>query len=147
MRLRRWYFLLLLEVALPPTAQAQCNSLPIAVADTVDYFGQAISVEPLWNDREPDGEALTLSLLSHTCTQVSAGSPLAVLVENNTVRLLPLQPGYSTTCSVSYRIEDEHGFHADALIQIRELAFFQDGFESGTTTKWQLVTGGSGVEP
>jgi hypothetical protein len=107
------------------------------VTDVAEYFGQAISVEPMWNDREPDGEALDLTIVGNDCGNPPAGVPLTVLVENGTLRLLPAQPGYATACTVTYRIEDERGATDTAQIQVRETSLFSDGFETGNTGQWQ----------
>ena len=124
---------------------AQCNSAPDAVADVAEYFGQVISFEPMWNDREPDGEALELTVVSHDCGNPPAGRSLTVHVENGTLRLLPIQPGYPTTCTVNYRIEDERGFTATADVQVRETSLFSDGFESGNTSRWSPSTPETGA--
>lgn len=119
---------------------AQCNQVPVAADDYVEYFGQQIFVEPMLNDSEPNGEALTLEVVSQTCGTPSIGPPVVVQIENGTLRLLPSQPGYLTLCSVNYRIEDERGFTATATVYLREAILFADGFESGTTGSWDSST-------
>ena len=119
---------------------AQCNQVPVAADDYVEYFGQQIFVEPMLNDSEPNGEALTIEVVSQTCGNPAIGPPVVVQIENGTLRLLPTQPGYHTLCSVNYRIEDERGFTAAATIYLREAILFADGFESGTTNSWNVST-------
>lgn len=88
-RTRIFLSLVTLFACLAGSAAAQCNSIPIAVEDSVDYFGRPISVEPMLNDREPDGEALQLTITGHTCSNPTVGSPISVFVDNGTVRLVP----------------------------------------------------------
>jgi hypothetical protein len=127
----------LLGLALSPPLLAQCNSAPDAVADVAEYFGQAISVEPMWNDREPDGEALDLTIVGNNCSSSPIGAPISVVVDNGTLRLIPTQEGYATACTVTYEIEDERGATDTAQIQVRETSLFSDGFETGNTSRWQ----------
>lgn len=129
-------------------AGAQCNSVPIAVDDQVDYFGRPISVEPMLNDRELDGEALRLTVTSHTCGSPSSGLPISVLVDNGTVHLVPSQLGAPAVCTINYRIEDERGFTANAQMFVQLNSLFVDGFETGNTSRWyETLTAGGGVEP
>ncbi len=134
-----------LLACLAGSATAQCNSVPIAVNDQVDYFGRPISVEPMLNDREPDGEALRLTVTGHNCG--TATSPISISVDNGTVRLLPLTWGVAAVCTINYRIEDERGFTANAQIFVQLNPLFLDGFETANASRWQVVTSGGGVEP
>jgi hypothetical protein len=127
----------LLGLALSPPLLAQCNSEPEAFDDQVEYFGRPISVEPMWNDREPDGEALELSVVGQNCSSPPLGAPISVVVDNGTLRLIPTQEGYATVCTVTYEIEDERGATDTAQVQIRETSLFSDGFETGNTSRWQ----------
>ena len=137
-----------LSASFAASAAAQCNSIPIAVDDPVDYFGRPISVEPMLNDREPDGEALHLTVTSHDCDHPETGLPVSVVVDNGTVRLVPSQPGAPAVCTINYQIEDENGFTAGARMLVKMIPFFEDGFETGNTTRWkQTITSGGGVEP
>ncbi len=149
--MRRIVLALLLTFAAAPAIFGQCNSIPVATDDQVDYFGRAISVEALVNDRELDGEALELTLASiGDCdTASAASSPISVLVDNGRLRLVPVHEGHATTCTLTYGIEDEHGFTATARVVVRTVGpFFLDGFESGNTARWHLtVTSGSPPEP
>lgn len=75
---------LFLALAFAQSRNAQCNTTPDAMDDSAEYFGQAISFEALWNDREPDGEALELTVVSHNCGNPPVGRPLGVQVDNGT---------------------------------------------------------------
>ena len=92
------------------------------------------------NDNEPNGEALTLAIVSHDCSNPPIGPPVVVQIENGTLQLLPTQPGYLTLCSVNYQIDDERGFNATARVNLQEAILFADGFESGTTAAWDVNT-------
>lgn len=119
--------------------------------DSVEFFGRTISVEALANDRELDGEGLLLTITSlGTCTSgTPSSSPLAVSVQNGTIRLAPVYEGHASSCTLSYQIEDEHGYTDSAQVVIwPSTFFFADGFETGNTSKWSLTqTIGGGVEP
>jgi hypothetical protein len=122
---------------LASSLEAQCNSAPVAVNDVTEFIGKAISVQPMWNDSEPNGEALELSVVGGNCSSPPVGPPISVVLDNGTLRLIPTQAGYATSCTVTYQIEDERGFTDTALIQVHVGGdIFRDGFESGNTAKW-----------
>ncbi len=49
------------------TAHAQCNGTPIASGDNAEAASAPILIDVLANDTEPDGEALTVTVLASTC--------------------------------------------------------------------------------
>ncbi len=126
---RRLAPLLLLACLTSAPLLAQCDNHPIAVDDEVLLVATPVLVDVLANDQEPDGEALSLTVLSTTC-------PLTFEVLFDVVRLTPT-PAVRTACTVTYRIEDESQNFATATIQVMPPeSLFSDNFESGNSTNW-----------
>ena len=117
----------------PATAQI-CNASPVAVDDEVIHEGVPMVIDVLANDVEPDGEALSVSVLSTTC----GGT---VSEDFGLVSLVPPAPT-SEECTIAYRIEDTQGETDDATIFVRSSGLvFKDDFESGDTSAWGEVAG------
>ena len=67
--------LLLLGWALAPVASAQCNTAPTAVADTTETpDNKVLWIDVLANDHDPDGQPLTVTVVSETCPGAVAAS-------------------------------------------------------------------------
>jgi hypothetical protein len=117
--------------ALPAWA-GTCNTAPVAVGDAYDAFGIAFVADVLSNDRDDDGEALKLTLLSSTCTPNNA-----VSVANGSLQVGAIQ----ASCSISYRITDEREATSTATVTLTlHGALFSDGFETGNTSPWDTAT-------
>lgn len=115
-------------------ARAQsCNQAPIAIDDNAGHLGAPLTVDVLANDFEPDGEPLSLELVS-----VSAPCQVdSVAVDRGHIRLTPSPPGTPKSCTVTYRIRDERGLADTAVLTLSaEGILFLDGFESGTIAAW-----------
>lgn len=125
-------------VALAGPALAQCDTAPVVQPETLEHEGFATIAAVLSNDHDPDGEALTLSLVGKTCTS-------AVSVNRD---VLAIGPTGDWECSVTYRVTDERNRSTLGLLTVKLLALFKDGFESGGTTAWsQACSTGCGSEP
>jgi Bacterial Ig domain len=122
------------------------NLQPDAVNDIVTNYGNAATFDALANDADPDGDALTVEVLSATC----APSLAAVVEDNGLIRVLPTSPSPRPfACTVSYRVSD--GSLTDTATLSWPLdgwAIFSDGFESGSTGAWsETVAGAQEGEP
>lgn len=127
-----WLVLWILWLGEIASLSAQsCNTAPAAQSDFVEHFGGPVVVDVLANDAEPDGEALTVTSLSTTCTGTVSESL-------GLVTMTPTVAG-PEDCSVSYRVRDERGsLSTTATVSISiAAAIFADGFESGDTSRWE----------
>ncbi|HEX4870851.1 MAG TPA: Ig-like domain-containing protein [Nevskiaceae bacterium] len=89
------------------------NALPEAVADTVSTpFDTAVEIDVLANDRDPDGDPLTVSILR----QPMEGS--VQLLAAGRLRYQP-RAGFFGSDSLRYRIQDPRGGQAEAEVSIR----------------------------
>ncbi|BDX07569.1 Ig-like domain-containing protein [Planctobacterium marinum] len=87
------------------------NEPPIAADDNVQTDEDApVTIAPLANDTDPDGDPLTLSILA-----VSSGS--ADLNANNTIIYTPVED-FNGTATISYQIADEKGEIDQAVITV-----------------------------
>lgn len=112
-----------------------CNQAPVAVDDQAGHLGAPLTIDVLANDREPDGEPLSLEIVS-VSTPCLADS---VVVDRGHIRLSPNPPGTPKSCIVTYRIRDERGSSATAVLTLNaEGILFWDGFESGTAAAWSV---------
>ena len=117
-------------------AHAGCNS-PVAAVDTVDDYGVPLLVDVLANDRDADGDALTVEVTGTTC----AGH--VVTLRGN---LLEIDSQGPQSCTISYRITDTTGKTATSQVQLTAVALgplFADGFELGSTVAWSETCPGS----
>lgn len=86
------------------------NHAPTAAGDSVFVLaGQAITINVLGNDTDPDGDRLTIS----SVTQPASGS--ARLNAGGTVTYTP-RAGYSGSDTFSYTVSDGRGLTASALV-------------------------------
>lgn len=116
-----------------------CNTPPVAQADTYDILGTTFAADVLNNDRDDDGELLTLSVLSENCANHTVTSSNGVLL----VSPSPTHGPEPLVCLINYRIRDERGAQSTAIVTIN-LHLFSNGFESGDIGPWTL---GVGEEP
>ena len=126
----------ILLILLPVAAQAGCNN-PVAAVDTVDDYGAPLLVDVLANDRDADGDALTVEVTGSTCTGH------AVTVRGTLVEIDSNGP---QSCTISYRITDVTGKTATSQVQLSAVALgplFADGFELGSTIAWSETCPGS----
>lgn len=101
--------------------------------DSAGHLGAPLTVDVLANDREPDGEPLTLEIVSVSTPCQSDN----VTVDQRHIRLSPYPPGTPKSCIVSYRIRDERGLADVGVLTLSaEGVIFIDGFENGTTAAW-----------
>ena len=114
------------------SAEAACNTAPTAVDDETSTYDQAILIDVLANDSDPDGQGLTVALLSESC-------PGSVSVDFELLTLTPSAP-LSSDCTISYSVTDEGGLSATAAVQVRAASapaeIFSDDFESGGVSAW-----------
>ena len=128
--------LLLAWAALAPAASAQCNTAPTAIADTTETpDNKVLWIDVLANDHDPDGQPLTVSVVSETCPGAVTASSGGLLSYTPT----PVSdPGID--CQVTYRIADGSGATDTAVVAVAVKAvpplIFADGFESGNTSAW-----------
>lgn len=125
---------LVLALVSPVVAEAGgCNEAPIAVNDTAGHLGAPLTVDVLANDKEPNGEPLSLEIVS-----VSAAClPDNVIADHGHIRLTPFPLGTPKNCTVIYRIRDERGSTATGVLNlVAEGLLFMDGFETGNTSNW-----------
>ncbi|MFC8731938.1 Ig-like domain-containing protein [Luteimicrobium sp. NPDC057192] len=94
-------------IAPPPTT----NQPPVAVDDAVTVRpGRAVSVAPLTNDSDPDGDRISL------VSRLRAPDGLEAGTEGNLVVLTaPEKPG---TSSIFYTVQDTHGARASGAIVV-----------------------------
>ena len=131
MRLSIYVQTVLLYLAASPL-QAQCNTAPVALPDTVRVETNAVLVDVLANDQDPDGDALSVSVTDHDCT----GS-----VSVDSFQLVELTTPLSGDCNIAYQITDEEGLTATANVAVTLVAeIFSDGFSSGDTAAWSTTT-------
>jgi len=130
LRNRCWLLLVFFCSAALEIAEAQdCPLPPVAQDDFAQHLGGTVAVDVLANDSEPDGEALSVAILSTTCNG-SAAEDLGL------VTMAPASAG-AQDCTISYRVMDERGLAATATVTItKAAAIFADGFESGDTLRW-----------
>ncbi len=133
---REQSFLLLLSILLcapsSPSLAQPCNSVPVAIDDEAFHEGELMVIDVLANDMEPDGEALTVTVLSTTCGGM-------VSEDFGLVSLEPSAPT-SEECTIAYQIADTQGASAVATISVRDTGLlFKDDFESGDTSAWEEV--------
>ena len=121
---------------LSTTAQAGCNG-PVATVDLVDNYGVPLMVDMLANDRDADGDALTVEVTGSTCI----GHVVAVRGA-----LLEISSSGPQSCTISYRITDATGKTATSQVQLNAVSLgplFADGFELGSTVAWSETCPGS----
>ena len=121
---------LILALVTPPAVHgAGCNTAPQALDDAVSTYRDAVVVDVLANDDEPDGEALDVTLTGGTCK----GAPT---VELGLVSYEP-NPPLAADCTITYEVRDESGDVATATLHVRFLAdIFSDDFETGNASAW-----------
>jgi hypothetical protein len=104
----------------------------MAINDGYDAFGIAFVADVLSNDRDDDGEALKLTVLSSTCTPNNT-----VSVANGLLHVGAIQ----ASCTIGYRITDERAASSTATVTLTlHGALFSDGFETGNTSPWDSAT-------
>ena len=97
------------------TASCSANAAPVAVNDTLSgYFEyyQVITVDPLVNDSDPDGDSI--HVVSASCL-----SNCSVYIDGNTLSIVPIS---GDPQSISYTISDGHGGSASAYVTITGFA-------------------------
>lgn len=110
-----------------------CNLAPVAVDDTAGHLGAPLTVDVLANDLEPEGEALSVEIVSVSSECLSD----QVAIDHGHVRFTPEPLSAPKNCTVTYRIWDERGGSATAVLtMVAEGIIFMDGFESGNTAAW-----------
>jgi hypothetical protein len=121
---------LVLALVTPPAVHgAGCNSAPLALDDAVSAYRDAVVVDVLANDDEPDGEALDVTLTGGTCQGTRT-------VELGLVRYEP-NPPLAADCTITYEVRDEAGDVATATLRVtRQTGIFTDDFESGNASAW-----------
>jgi large repetitive protein len=121
------------------------NDAPVALTDTGTVGSRgAITINPLGNDRDPDGPSLTITAVDGK--PIAPGGSVTIaggrvtLNPDGTLTFVP-NPGYSGSLEFSYEISDGAGGFAAAMIQLSvtaedDSALSPDGqpsFPSGPT--------------
>lgn len=123
----------------PVPTTAQCNTPPTATADSATTPGnQPLWTAPLANDTDPDGQPLSLTVLSEDCPGTVTEDPAGLLI------FTPMATSNSEQiCSIIYRVTDGAGSSDTAEVTITVLAvppaIFADDFESGNVFAWSGV--------
>lgn len=130
----RRLLLLIFPIAFTLTATAASAgcSAPVAVADGADNYGAALVVDVLANDRDADGDALSVAVTGTTC----AGA--AIEVRGGLIAIEPWDHR-PRACTIDYRVSDATGRSATAVLSLAAVtlpAIFADGFEAGSTGRW-----------
>ncbi|MEM8962985.1 MAG: Ig-like domain-containing protein [Acidobacteriota bacterium] len=117
----------------PGLLSAQCNVAPVAADDTAIHRGAVVLVDVLANDSDGDGQALSATLIGGTC-------PGTATLDQGLLTWTP--PGYQPSCTFTYRVFDEDGLSAAAVVTVSTppTTVFYDNFESGDTTSWVFCT-------
>ncbi len=93
------------------TVSGAPNRPPQAVADNATTpFGRPVTIDVLANDRDPDGNALTIA----SVTQPAGGS---VAIRGTTLVFTPA-PGFSGTARFTYTIDDGDGGSSSASVTV-----------------------------
>lgn len=116
--------------AVTPAVAQGCNNPPQAVADVADHLGQIVAVDVLANDSDPDGEALSVTVVGWTCH--------GAVEESLGVVTLHPDPSRAEDCTILYRLRDERGGLSDTVaVEVRAVAvIFADDFESADGSAW-----------
>ncbi|MCP4662283.1 MAG: hypothetical protein GY856_43330 [bacterium] len=116
--------------AAAPAAAQGCNSPPQAVADVADHLGKLVAVDVLANDSDPDGEALSVTVVGWTCH--------GTVEESLGLVTLNPDPPRAEDCTISYRLTDERGGLSDTVaVEVQAVsAIFADDFESADVSAW-----------
>ncbi|GGC02122.1 peptidase M11 [Marinobacterium zhoushanense] len=98
-------------VSVDVAAAPVTNSAPVAQNDTASTdYEQAVIINVLGNDSDPDGDALTV-------TQVNNLNGSALINANGTITYTPAK-GFSGTVTFSYSISDGQGGSASATVNV-----------------------------
>ena len=92
----------------------------------------------LANDSDPDGDLLSVDLVTDTCD----GS---VVLSGDLVLLTP-DVTWSSPCTITYEAVDEPGARSSATVAVSVAIcarIFIDGFETGDTSQWDSTEGGA----
>ena len=112
---------------------AVCNTAPTAADDRTSVYFELIVIDPLVNDTDAEGQALTVTIQSSTCNGA------ATLDDFGLVSFDPAQP-VTASCQINYRVSDELGLGDTATIFIdpapQPPQIYSDGFETGNTSRW-----------
>lgn len=112
---------------------AQCPSTPVAVDDQTIAANETVVVDVLANDSNLDGAALTVIRSGNTC-----GVPASV--DADQLLHLEISEGQRLTadCTIFYYTQTEGGeVSSPASVHVDFIeGIFSDGFESGTSERW-----------
>ena len=128
-----------LLLAVPAAASGPCNSPPIPVSDVIQVgFSSFHLFDPLMNDRDSDGDRLTLSSIASP--PACAGT---IQMEGNLVKYTPsgsVLPGGGNSCTVSYSVSDGAETRSSSVVLVFPNGeIFSDDFESGNLGAWSEV--------
>ncbi|GIU22542.1 Ig-like domain-containing protein [Shewanella sp. MBTL60-007] len=111
------------DAVTPPTSD---NNPPVAQPTTATAIvGTPVMVDAIANDTDPDGDALTL-----TVVELTEGSGTGV-IKDNQLLFTPEQPG---TVVFSYTVADPQGATDDSTVTIKVSAATETGHFVGTQT-------------
>ena len=122
-----WASILFLVASSP--LLAECNTAPTAVPDAAQTVDESLLVDVLSNDSDPEGQALTVSVVGTTC-------PGSATVDFDLVTLTPA-PRLTEDCVITYRVTDEGGLFDTGTVTVALIdSIFSDDFETGDTSGW-----------
>src|SRR5690606_27131885 len=92
------------------------NRAPVATDDAADLVaGGSVSVAVLGNDSDPDGDALSVGIVT------GPGNGTAEVLDDGRIRYTAAE-GFTGTDSVTYRIADGRGGTAEAVLTLPVVA-------------------------
>jgi hypothetical protein len=100
------------------------NNAPVVTGESVTTpQGQAVTVDVLQNDSDPDGDAISLISFAYDPTGVG------IIVTNNLDGSLTVDPGpsFTGTITVDYTVADERGGSADGVLLVTVVPVSQGG--------------------
>ena len=122
----------LLALSLVPAERigGACNPAPVAVDDSLSVHPGLTYFDPLANDSDVEGQALTLASVSTTC-------PGIVAIDQGLISV-HLASSLSSNCSIQYQVRNESGNADTGTIVVTSplLSIFADGFELGNADAW-----------
>ncbi len=122
----------LLPLGLAGPLTAQCNAPPVAVADAATtIYDRPLLIDVLANDSDPDGDLLTVSVVSDDCPGTLTAGELGLLT------YVPAPASEPVTCEIVYRAYDGTAWSPQVVVSVTfNPVIFTDGFESGDVTAW-----------
>jgi YD repeat-containing protein len=112
------------------------NGVPTANNDSARATGGHVTLDPRYNDTDPDGDNLSISAPGSTAVATANGG--SVTGNGTSVSYHASAPGYAGSDSFNYTINDGHGHSASATVSLTVTANLpptvnNDSYEFATT--------------